>query len=68
MITADFCWVISGGDMKKPDAKRVSPRYFTGSEEGDESLFNFLGSIGALGGSAKEEYEKTTSCGGNKSW
>ena len=54
--------------MKKPDAKRVSPRYFTGSEEGDESLFNFLGSIGALGGSAKEEYEKTTSCGGNKSW
>ena len=42
----------------KPAAERLSPRYFTGSEEGDESLFSFLGNIGALGGPAKEEYEK----------
>ena len=33
------------------------PAYFTGSKRGDENLQDFLGSIGALGGMAKEEYE-----------
>ena len=41
-----------------PDAMRVGPRHFTGSEDGDETLRDFLGSIGALGGQAKETYEK----------
>ena len=36
---------------------RVSGGYFTGSKQGDENLHDFLGSIGALGGMAKEEYE-----------
>ena len=41
-----------------PDAMRCGPApYFTGSEEGDEVLGDFLGSIGALGGQAKESYE-----------
>tara|TARA_Y100000310_G_scaffold101018_1_gene98914 strand:+ start:298 stop:480 length:183 start_codon:yes stop_codon:yes gene_type:complete len=37
---------------------RVGPQHFTGSKKGDENLFDFLGSIDALGGPAKEEYEK----------
>lgn len=40
-----------------PDAKRVGPAYFTGSKKGDETLRDFLGGIGALGGQAKKEYE-----------
>ena len=41
-----------------PDAERVSPRYFTGSKEGDDSLHDFLGSIDALGGQAKKSYDE----------
>ena len=41
-----------------PDAIRVGPRRFTGTQSGDEALQDFLGSIGALGGQAKEAYEK----------
>tara|TARA_Y100000310_G_scaffold156644_1_gene156097 strand:- start:21247 stop:21510 length:264 start_codon:yes stop_codon:yes gene_type:complete len=41
-----------------PDAIRVGPRYFTGSKKGDDTLQDFLGDIGALGGQAKEGYEK----------
>ena len=42
-----------------PDAMRVGPsRHFTGTKEGDEHLSDFLGEIGALGGEAKESYEK----------
>jgi hypothetical protein len=41
-----------------PDAMRVGPKHFTGSESGDETLRDFLGSIGALGGQAKGAYEK----------
>jgi hypothetical protein len=42
-----------------PDAMRVGPsRHFTGTKEGDEHLSDFLGEIGALGGPAKESYEK----------
>jgi hypothetical protein len=38
---------------------RVGPsRHFTGTEKGDENLSDFLGDIGALGGQAKESYEK----------
>jgi len=40
-----------------PDAMRVGPRHFTGTEEGDDHLRDFLGEIGALGGQAKESYE-----------
>ena len=41
------------------DAVRVGPsRYVTGTKEGDENLSDFLGDIGALGGQAKESYEK----------
>ncbi len=32
-----------------PDVMRVGPRHFTGTKKGDESLQDFLGSIGALG-------------------
>jgi len=39
------------------DAERVGPRYFTGTKKGDDSLYDFLGSIGALASKAKEEYE-----------
>jgi len=47
------------GEMPNaPDAMRVGPQYFTGSEKGDETLHDFLGSIGALAGSAKEAYEE----------
>jgi hypothetical protein len=41
-----------------PDTVRINPGYFTGSKNGDEVLRDFLGSIGALGGQAKEEYDK----------
>ena len=41
-----------------PDAERIGPRYFTGTKKGDDNLHDFLGSIGALGGQAKEEYDK----------
>ena len=41
-----------------PDVVRVNPGYFTGSKMGDEELHDFLGSIGALGGQAKEQYNK----------
>jgi len=42
-----------------PDAIRVGPsEYFTGTKKGDDDLKDFLGSIGALGGSAKEQYDK----------
>jgi len=42
-----------------PDAMRVGPsRYFTGTKKGDDQLSDFLGDIGALGGQAKESYEK----------
>ena len=42
-----------------PDAMRAGPsRHFTGTQEGDEKLSDFLGDIGALGGQAKESYEK----------
>ena len=40
-----------------PDVMRVGPRHFTGTKKGDESLQDFLGSIGALDGQAKEAYE-----------
>lgn len=47
------------GEMPNaPDVVRVGPWHFTGSEKGDEKLHDFLGSIGALGGRAKEEYDK----------
>ena len=41
-----------------PDAMRVGPKHFTGTQKGDENLSDFLGDIGALGGQAKESYEK----------
>ena len=41
-----------------PDAMRAGPRYFTGSEKSDQDFQDFLGSIGALDGPAKESYEK----------
>jgi len=44
-----------------PDAMRVGPRYFTGSEKSDQDFQDFLGSIGALDGPAKEAYEKRNS-------
>jgi len=40
-----------------PGAKRTGSRYFTGSEKGDETLHDFLGSIGALAGQAKADYD-----------
>lgn len=33
------------------------PGHITGSKAGDERLLDLLGSIGALGGMAKEDYE-----------
>ena len=41
-----------------PDAVRVGPRSITGSKSGDRTLLDTLGDIGALGGQAKEAYEK----------
>jgi hypothetical protein len=47
------------GEMPNaPDAMRVGPQYFTGSEKSDQDFQDFLGRIGALGGQAKESYEK----------
>jgi hypothetical protein len=47
------------GEMPNaPDAMRVGPRTVTGSERKDRALFDMLGDIGALGGQAKESYEK----------
>ena len=49
----------TGNMPNAPDAMRVGPsRYFTGTKEGDENLSDFLGDIDALGGQAKESYEK----------
>jgi len=42
---------------KTPRVQRVGPRHFSGSADGDEALFGFLGRIGALGGEAKKEFE-----------
>ncbi len=47
----------SGYMPNAPDAKRVGPRYFTGTKKGDKNMQDFLGSIGALAGKAKEEHE-----------
>jgi len=41
-----------------PDARRFGPRHFTGSEKSDHDFRDFLGSIGALDGPAKEDYEE----------
>ena len=41
-----------------PDAMRVGPRTITGSKRRDRTLLDTLGDIGALGGQAKEAYEK----------
>ncbi len=41
-----------------PDTMRASPHYFTGSEKSDQDFQDFLGSIGALAGPAKEAYEE----------
>ena len=47
------------GEMPNaPDAMKRGPEHFTGSEKGDEILHDFLGSIGALAGPAKEAYEE----------
>jgi len=47
------------GEMPNaPDAMRVGPRHFTGSQKGDDELRDFLGDIGALAGQAKELYEE----------
>ena len=73
IVLPDGCWWSPYGDTDEeirenmktgtmpnaPDAMRVGPsRHFTGTEEGDENLSDFLGEIGALGGQAKESYEK----------
>ena len=47
----------TGHMSNAPDAQRVGPRHFTGSRRGDETLQDFLGSIDALAGPAKEAYE-----------
>ena len=39
-------------------AMRVGPRTITGSKRGDRTLLDTLGDIGALGGQAKEAYER----------
>tara|TARA_Y100000034_G_scaffold120172_1_gene162788 strand:- start:458 stop:727 length:270 start_codon:yes stop_codon:yes gene_type:complete len=41
-----------------PGVRRFGPRYFTGSEKSDRDFRDFLGSIGALEGQAKEDYEE----------
>jgi hypothetical protein len=41
-----------------PDAVRVGgPAYVTGTQKGDDALFDMLGSIGALAGEAEEDYK-----------
>jgi len=47
-----------GNMPNAPDALRAGPKHFTGTQKGDENLSDFLGDIGALGGQAKESYEK----------
>jgi len=47
----------AGNMPNAPSAKRVAPRYFTGTKSGDDTLRDFLGDIGALAGQAKEDYE-----------
>jgi len=47
------------GEMPNaPDVMRVGPKHFTGTQQGDAALQDFLGDIGALDGQAKEAYEK----------
>ena len=47
------------GEMPNaPDAMRVGPQHFTGTERGDNALQDFLGDIGALGGQADEAYRR----------
>jgi hypothetical protein len=48
----------TGNMPNAPDAMRVGPKHFTGTQKGDDALRDFLGDIGALGGQAKEIYEK----------
>ena len=48
----------TGNMPNAPDAMRVGPRHFAGSQKGDNELRDFLGDIGALAGQAKELYEK----------
>jgi len=48
----------TGNMPNAPDAMRVGPKHFTGNENSDETLRDFLGDIGALDGQAKESYEK----------
>ena len=51
------CNMRTGHMPNAPDAMRCGPtEHFTGSEQGDEDLQDFLGSIGALGGLAEESY------------
>jgi hypothetical protein len=42
-----------------PGAVRVGPKSITGSKRGDRSLLDALGDMGALGGQAKEAYERS---------
>ena len=44
-----------------PDAQRVGPNYYF-SESTMRVFHDYLGGIGALGGQAKEEYEKRKKC------
>ena len=44
-----------------PDVVHINTGYFTGTKKGDEKLRDFLGSIDALGGQAKEEYDRKRS-------
>ena len=48
----------TGNMPNAPDAMRVGPKHFTGTRSGDETLRDFLGDIGALGGQAQESYEE----------
>ena len=50
--------MLAGKMPNAHDVARINPGYFTGTKAGDEGLHDFLGSIGALGGQAKEEYNK----------
>lgn len=41
-----------------PDVIKInSPRHLTGTQKGDDALFDMLGSIGALAGEAEESYK-----------
>jgi len=48
----------TGNMPNAPDVMRAGPRYFTGSQKGDDELRDFLGDLGALGGEAKESYDR----------